>query len=1276
MRKHLRYSVVLLLLLPMHLSATTRYYVDTNRPDDSGDGTSWSTAKKYLQSALYLNPGFGVVDIEIWVAAGTYYPYYDLGDYGDYHGYRNESFRITSGVAIYGGFTGAEDEVALTQRDWVNNITILSGDIDDNDDTGDFSGNSYHVVFFDNADATTILDGFTITAGNANGVFGLGDMGVDNGRVSGGGIYNEEGSPQIINCIITDNRAGGQGGGLDGGGGIFNFAGHRTSANPTFTNCIISNNVSGGYGGGISNIATIGSIANPTFTNCVISGNRAFDEGGGIYNLGSHGTASPVFTNCTITGNITDSGDGGGMYNASDGGDMSVAIPNFINSIIWRNGSGVLSELSTPIYSYSDIEGSGGSGSWDASVGTDGGNNIDQNPLFVLSINPENSPSDIGDFHLSERSPAIDVGDNSIIHAITDLEGEDRIQGDRPDMGAYETTNQVDVEPPLMVSICPDMINCPNPISDYHVSSNLQLTLDQEVFQGTGTIEILQGVSVFKSILLPVVHPAADVVINTVTVEGDQHSVITIDLGKDMLSNTQYSVNIPATAFLDAAGNAFSGIPYTDNEGIQTSWNFLIDTDPPTVSFIPAPGSSGNAVDTDITLTFSETVKKPDGSVLTDLNVDGLITLKSDNSLGSDIAFSATIESPVITVSTLVNFESEQTVYVALATVHDDAGNPVSGSPPSATFTIADVISPTVTFVPPDGATSVAQNAVITLFLSETVLNGGGTEITNSNVAQLLTLKTDNSSGADIAFTATINGAKTNITVTPSVNFGSDQVVYVALDATVQDNTGNPVSGTLNATFTTINAQAPTVNIVQSPSVVSPTSISPIPVMVEFSEIVSGFLLADISVINGSAGNFAEPTAGRVFITEITPSGSQVTVSVSGGVATGQHDRPNAMSNTLTLLFDQSAPTVEYSGHSAMAGIYNPLDGAIDVSLDLSSITLTFSKRVKKSGALGPEVITGDNLSDVITLRKATTADQADFDGGGGVAVNYTASVDMVALETGGFGHAITLNLGGEALDTKSTYYVAVNAGKIIDFDDVSLVHSVSSATFSTVDNGGPNIISFVYDDKVGPTISHRPGQFLTGVPTASDLIMVFDEIVLVNAGNLTLIKDLGLGVVQQIINIPLPNAMVRGNRTSEITIDLDNPLEGQVEYYITVDAGSFKDESDNMFDAIDDPTSWNFRTRDNTPPTLVDHSPDPGKNEIFEIDGSDPIELIFNEPVIVGDGSIEIYDSQYNLIENINITDGSKRTGIVWVNFPLYLFLQGVWVPVYGVFLVIGLRF
>ena len=91
MRKHLRYSVVLLLLLPMHLSATTRYYVDTNRPDDSGDGTSWSTAKKYLQSALYLNPGFGVVDIEIWVAAGTYYPYYDLGDYGDYHGYRNES---------------------------------------------------------------------------------------------------------------------------------------------------------------------------------------------------------------------------------------------------------------------------------------------------------------------------------------------------------------------------------------------------------------------------------------------------------------------------------------------------------------------------------------------------------------------------------------------------------------------------------------------------------------------------------------------------------------------------------------------------------------------------------------------------------------------------------------------------------------------------------------------------------------------------------------------------------------------------------------------------------------------------------------------------------------------------------------------------------------------------------------------------------------------------------------------------------------------------------
>ena len=88
-------------------------------------------------------------------------------------------------MAVYGGFAGTE--TARSQRNPAANVTILSGDIDNNDSqtpiitdshvTGNTT-NSYHVVT--GATGAT-LDGFTITAGNANGT---------SPNDSGGGMYN------------------------------------------------------------------------------------------------------------------------------------------------------------------------------------------------------------------------------------------------------------------------------------------------------------------------------------------------------------------------------------------------------------------------------------------------------------------------------------------------------------------------------------------------------------------------------------------------------------------------------------------------------------------------------------------------------------------------------------------------------------------------------------------------------------------------------------------------------------------------------------------------------------------------------------------------------------------------------------------------------------------------------------------------------------------------------------------------------------------------------
>ena len=163
-------------------------YVDAGA-GGSNDGTSWTDAFTDLQDALTA----AVTGDEIWVAAGIYKPTAGTD--------RTVSFVLKSGVALYGGFSGAETERG--QRDAAANVVTLSGNIGD---TGSASDNSYHVIRGGGADETAILDGFTVADGNAD------DIG-ENGN--GGGMYNDSSSrPTVTACRFANNYADDQGGGM------------------------------------------------------------------------------------------------------------------------------------------------------------------------------------------------------------------------------------------------------------------------------------------------------------------------------------------------------------------------------------------------------------------------------------------------------------------------------------------------------------------------------------------------------------------------------------------------------------------------------------------------------------------------------------------------------------------------------------------------------------------------------------------------------------------------------------------------------------------------------------------------------------------------------------------------------------------------------------------------------------------------------------------------------------------------------------------------------
>ncbi|GHV72478.1 hypothetical protein FACS1894201_01850 [Bacteroidia bacterium] len=440
--------------------------------DGIGDGSSWSNAYAGLADPLLAamtNPAI----TQIWVAKGTYYPQHNAADVPTADP-RDKAFVLVNNVKIYGGFEGIMAEMSIDDRDLTPPAyylippaykTILSGDIGI---IGNNTDNAYHVVISAGAVNATLLDGFTITGGNADG---SGAITVNSQLISqnaGGGMYNDNSSPTLTNVTISWNSAD-EGGGMcnsgsslptltnvtiiensaDEGGGMYNDNSSPTLTNviisgnsadegggmcnsgsslPTLTNVTISGNSASASGGGMCNSGS----SSPTLTNVTISGNSASASGGGMCNSGS---SSPTLTNVTISGNSA-SASGGGMCNSGS------SSPTLTNCIVWGNtassGDNVDNDgSSAPTYAYSVVEGQtlAGTGNLDGTLSIN-------DPLFVTWIDPTQlgwMATPDGDYRLLFNSPCIDAGDNTANTTLTDLAGFLRIVGIDIDMGAYET---------------------------------------------------------------------------------------------------------------------------------------------------------------------------------------------------------------------------------------------------------------------------------------------------------------------------------------------------------------------------------------------------------------------------------------------------------------------------------------------------------------------------------------------------------------------------------------------------------------------------------------------------------------------------------------------------------------------------------------------------------------------------------------------------------------------------------------------------------------------
>ncbi len=312
-------------------------YVDDDAVG-ANDGTSWADAFVHLQDAL----GVAGRGDRVRVAQGLYKP--DQG-VGFSPGDRDARFLLVNGVTLAGGYAGLTG-TDPNERNIDRYETILSGDLD-GDDGPDFSNmddNSRTVVASLSNDATTVLDGFTVTSGwgySGSGVTCLAsDLRMERCTVihnktmsstgNGAGMYSSGGSPVLKACVFRNNFT------WDSGGGFWG-----KDSDLTFVDCLFERNKAENQGGGLcarngvlklerctfrenEAFEGAGMCAAPgdgsTCADCLFVDNRAkskgpFEGSGGGARISGTGS-SMVLRRCSFEGNSAPEG-GGGLSHSS-----------------------------------------------------------------------------------------------------------------------------------------------------------------------------------------------------------------------------------------------------------------------------------------------------------------------------------------------------------------------------------------------------------------------------------------------------------------------------------------------------------------------------------------------------------------------------------------------------------------------------------------------------------------------------------------------------------------------------------------------------------------------------------------------------------------------------------------------------------------------------------------------------------------------------------------------------------------------------------------------
>lgn len=355
----------------------------------------------------------------------------------------------------------------------------------------------------------------------------------------------------------------------------------------------------------------------------------------------------------------------------------------------------------------------------------------------------------------------------------------------------------------------------------------------------------------------------------------------TINAGKTIVTINPTG-NLPSlTVIYVAIGDVEAISDDADINPNPTSFTFVVgDFAPPMATFSPPGGALNVPISSNLIISFDETIRKTDGSPLDAAAIEaGIVELKVTNDAGVIVPFTATFNGTnQITIDPTTNLLNNTTYYLELNPIEDAAGNETVQT--TITFSTPDTITPTLTFSPIDGATNVLETTTIVINFTESVRALDDSQLTPAILATLLKLRVTDNAGANVPFTAGINGPKTQIVITPTSVLAGNTQYYVEI--TQVEDFSNNATTTSSITFTTGDSLPPAISFNPSGGSINFSTVGNI--VITFNEPIRNINNSPITTTNIEGGlvEFKETNNGGTTVSfTATINGTNTVVTLN-----------------------------------------------------------------------------------------------------------------------------------------------------------------------------------------------------------------------------------------------------------------------------------------------------------------------------------------------------------------------------------------------------------